>query len=170
MDEDQEPLLPPNEEVGEELERLARETLEAQSGTADHVGARRRCQRVIDLYAEGKILEARDQFHAAWVMLCGETQGHFNLARMFSRRATEQGEERGWTLRAMAWDRWLVAGGKPQRFGTQIIKQHGHWSLGTVDTEISDLERALFAVPPLYVQRQRAEQLERQERTEEGGE
>jgi hypothetical protein len=165
MDE-QDPLLPLNEEPSEELERLARETLEAQAGTADPVGARRRCQRVIDLYAQGSVLDARDNFHAAWVMLCGETQGHYSMARMFARRATEMGEERAWTLRAMAWDRWLVATGRPQRFGTQIIKQHGHWSLGTVEPGVSDLERALYAVPPLYVQRQRAEQLERQEGAE----
>jgi hypothetical protein len=168
MDDDEEPLLPADENPSEELERLARETLEAQSGTADPVGARRRCQRVIDLYAQGSILDARDNFHAAWVMLCGETQGHYSLARMFARRATEMGEERGWTLRAMAWDRWLVAGGKPQRFGTQIIKQNGRWSLGTVEPAVSDLERALYAVPPLYVQRLRAEQLERQESGEAG--
>jgi hypothetical protein len=168
MDEDEEPLLPHHEEPGEELERLARETLEAQAGTADPVGARRRCQRVIDLYAQGAVVEARDNFHAAWVMLCGETQGHYSLARMFARRATEMGEERAWTLRAMAWDRWLVAGGKPQRFGTQIIKQQGRWSLGSVEAGVSDLERAFYAVPPLYVQRQRAEQLERQESDDEG--
>jgi hypothetical protein len=114
------------------------------------------------------VVEARDNFHAAWVMLCGETQGHYSLARMFARRATEMGEERAWTLRAMAWDRWLVAGGKPQRFGTQIIKQQGRWSLGSVEAGVSDLERAFYAVPPLYVQRQRAEQLERQESDDEG--
>lgn len=165
MDDDEEPLLPPREDPNEELERLARETLEAQAGTADPVGARRRCQRVIDLYAQGAVVDARDNFHAAWVLLCGETLGHYNLARLFARRATELGEERAWTLRAMAWDRWLVAGGKPQRFGTQIIKQGGRWSLGSVDPGVNDLERALYAVPPLYVQMQRAEQLERQERS-----
>lgn len=163
MDEHNEALPPQNEEPSDELERLARETLEAQSGTADPVGARRRCQRVIELYAKGVIVEARDNFHAAWVMLCGETQGHYSLARVFARRATELGEERAWTLRAMAWDRLLVASGKPQRFGTQIIKQNGRWSLGAVEPGIDDAERALYAVPPLYVQRQRAEQLQRQE-------
>ena len=163
MSDDTASWEPPSEAPDEELERLARETLEAQAGTADPVGARRRCQRVSDLYAAGKGEAARDHVHAAGVMICGESQAHYGLARMFARRATELGEARGWSLRAMAWDRWLVAGGKPQRFGTQIIKQHGLWSLGAVEPEVSDLERALFAVPPLYIQRQRAEQLQRQE-------
>lgn len=151
------------EDAGDELMRLAREAIEAQSGSVDTEGARRRCQRVFDLYTQGEIRSAQDHFHAAWVMLCGETQGHFSMARMFSRRATELGEERAWTLQAMAWDRWLVATGKPQRFGTQIIKQNGRWSLGVVDPRVSDFDRALFAVPPLFVQVQRAEQLQRQE-------
>jgi hypothetical protein len=163
MDDEFAPLEPQGESPGDELERLARETLEAQAGTADPVGARQRCQRVIDIYAAGAVQDARDNFHAAWVLICGESQGHYNLARRFARRATELGETRAWTLRAMAWDRWLVASGKPQRFGTQIIKQAGRWSLGAVEPAVSDLERALFAVPPLYVQQQRAEQLERQE-------
>jgi hypothetical protein len=66
----------------------------------------------------------------------------------------------------MAWDRWLVASGKPQRFGTQMIKQDGRWSLGAVDPATNDFERALYAVPPLYVQEQRAKQLQRQEEEE----
>ncbi|NTV63506.1 MAG: hypothetical protein HGA65_08225 [Oscillochloris sp.] len=163
MDDDQEALIPEHEETSQELERLAREAIEAQSGSVDMSGARGRCQRVIELYSADLIRSARDHFHAAWVMLCGETQGHYRMARMFARQSTELGESRAWTLRAMAWDRWLVASGKPQRFGTQIIKQEGRWSLGAVDPQVSDFDRALYAVPPLYVQRQSAEQLQRRE-------
>lgn len=161
--EDEDPLFSERDEASEELARLAREAIEAQAGTIDMAGARRRCQRVIELYSAGLVRNSRDHFHAAWVMLCGETQGHYSMARMFARRATDLGEERAWTLRAMAWDRWLVASGQPQRFGTQIIKQGGRWSLGEVDPRVSDLDRALYAVPPLYVQRQSAEQLQRRE-------
>ncbi|MCS6881239.1 MAG: hypothetical protein RMK84_02970 [Oscillochloridaceae bacterium] len=152
------------ESPGEELERLARESLEAQADPSDLTAMRARCRRVIDLYAQGRIVDALDNFHAAWVLLCGESAAHFKLARMFARRAAELGEARSWTLEAMAWDRWLVASGKPQRFGTQILKQHGRWSLGAVDPAVSDLERAFYGVPPLYVQQQRVEQLRRQER------
>ncbi len=161
--DDEDASLPEREEPSEELARLAREAIEAQAGSVDMAGSRRRCQRVIDIYSAGHVSDGRDHFHAAWVMLCGETPGHFSMARMFARRATEIGEERAWTLRAMAWDRWLVANGQPQRFGTQIIKQGGRWSLGEVDPGVTDLDRALYAVPPLYVQRQSAEQLQRRE-------
>jgi hypothetical protein len=164
---DEDTWLPPeNEDPQEELMRLAREAVESQTGTVDMAAARRRCQRVIDLYAQGSFADARDYFHAAWVLLCGETPGHYSLARTFARQSSDLGEERAWTLRAMAWDRWLVASGKPQRFGTQMIKQGGRWSLGDVDTATTDFDRALYAVPPLYVQEQRAEQLQRQEEEE----
>jgi hypothetical protein len=161
---DEENWLPPeNEDPHDELMRLAREAVESQTGTVDMAAARVRCQRVIDLYAQGIFADSRDYFHAAWVMLCGETPGHYSLARTFARQSADLGEERAWTLQAMALDRWLVASGMPQRFGTQMIKQDGRWSLGSVDPKTSDLDRALFAVPPLYVQLQRAEQLQRQE-------
>ncbi|MEI6775542.1 MAG: hypothetical protein WCK70_01445 [Chloroflexales bacterium] len=161
--DDEDVTFPEREGSSEELARLAREAIEAQTGSIDMAGARRRCQRVIDMYSKGLIRDGRDHFHAAWVMLCGESQGHYSMARMLARRATELGEERAWTLRAMSWDRWLVKNGHPQRFGTQIIKQDGRWSLGEVDPRVSDLDRALYAVPPLYVQRQSAEQLQRRE-------
>ncbi|WP_129626871.1 hypothetical protein [Candidatus Oscillochloris fontis] len=162
MDDDELPI-PEEESTNVELARLAREAIAAQAGEIDMQAARQRCQRVIDLYSAGQIVNGADYFHAAWVMLCGETQGHYHMARVLARQATEQGEERAWSLRAMAWDRWLVASGKPQRFGTQIIKQGGRWSLGPVDPDMSDLERAMYGVPPLYVQHQNAEQLQRRE-------
>lgn len=167
MESEQDPQGPQHETPSEELERLARETLEAQAGTLDPIGARRRCQRVFEIAAANGIVDGRDHFHAAWVMLCGESQSHFATARRFAREATLLGELRGWTLRAMAWDRWLMAGGQPQRFGTQIVKQGGRWSLGPVAPGVSDEERALYAVPPLYVQRQRADQRARQEDSNE---
>ncbi len=163
MDDEFAPLEPENGDAGDELERLAQESLEAEGEQHDTVQARQRCQRVIDLAHAGLVQDARDNFHAAWVLICGDSATHYQLARYFARRACALGEPRAWTLRAMAWDRWLIAVGKPQRFGTQILKQAGHWSLGAVDPSITDLERAFFAVPPLYVQQQRAEQLQNEE-------
>ncbi|NJP05822.1 MAG: hypothetical protein HC837_09475 [Chloroflexaceae bacterium] len=151
------------EEPGDELARMAQETIQEQVGSTDVANIRVRCQRVIDLYAKGSIQDSRDNFHAALVLLYGEKTAHYDLSRTFSRRAALMGEARAWTLFAMSWDRWLISLGQPQRFGTQIIKREGRWSLGAVDTTISDLERAMYAVPPLFVQQQRAEQLQRQE-------
>jgi hypothetical protein len=152
---------------GDELARLAYETIEGQMGSNEAAAMRIRCQRVIDLYAEGAIIEPRDYFHAAVVLLYGEKSAHYELSRNFSRRAAKEGESRAWTVSAMAWDRWLLAVGKPQRFGTQIIRKDGRWSLGNVDPQISDIDRAFYGVPPLHVQQQRAVQLQRQEDADE---
>ncbi|MCU0494401.1 MAG: hypothetical protein MUD01_22660 [Chloroflexaceae bacterium] len=164
--EDEEPL-DELETPAQELARLAAETVQAQAEAPDPAAARTRCQRVLDMYARGDLLEGRDYFHAAWVLLFGETPAHYELSRTFARRATELGDERGWTVVAMAWDRALVKSGKPQRFGTQIVKQGGRWSLGQVDERVTDTERAMYGVPPLFVQQQRAQERQRQEDLEE---
>lgn len=152
-----------NEQPDEELARLAQETINSQVNGDDAPEMRIRCQRVIDLYAAGKVLEPRDFFHAALVLLYGEKTSHYELARTFALRSARAGEGRAWTVYAMAWDRWLLSVNRPQRYGTQIIKRNGLWTVGEVDTTVSDNERALLAVPPLYVQKQRAAQLQRQE-------
>ncbi len=154
------------ETVSEELMRLARETLESQN-TNESTSTRERCQRVIDLYAQGAILEARDNFHAALVLLYGERTAHYELATMFAHRAARLGESRAWSVVAMAQDRWLIAEGQPQRFGTQIIRQGGRWTLGRIDPQTTDLQRAMYGVLPLYVQQQRAEQLQRREEADQ---
>ncbi len=151
------------EDSSDELARMAQETIEEQMNAPDVANMRTRCQRVIDLYAKGMIEDGRDHFHAGLVLLHGERTAHYELARTFSRRASDMGEARAWTVQAMAWDRWLLSLGKPQRFGTQIIKQQGRWSLGDVDVRITDSLRAFYGVPPLFVQEQRVRQLQRQE-------
>ncbi|NJK82342.1 MAG: hypothetical protein HC893_14255 [Chloroflexaceae bacterium] len=154
------------ETVAEELARLAQETLEAQAGSSSTAAMRERCQRIIELFAKGAILEARDNFHAALVLLYGERLSHYDLARTFAWRAAKLGESRSWSVYAMAWDRWLIAAGKPQRFGTQIIRLNGRWTLGLVDPEVNDQQRAMYGVLPLYVQEERAKQLQRQEESD----
>ncbi len=165
MDEEMFEGIPGDESPAEELARLAQETIESQMGSTDPAAMRIRCQRVIDLYANGSILEARDHLHAALVLLYGEKSAHYELARTFAQRAARQGESRAWTVTAMAWDRWLLAMQRPQRFGTQIIKKNGRWSLGEVEPDMNDKERAFYGVPPLHVQQQRAKQLQSQEET-----
>jgi hypothetical protein len=168
MDEEMyENPFPEDDDPGEELARMAQETIESQSAAPDAINARRRCERVLELYEQGHIQNARDTFHASLVMLYGDRPTNYELAHTLAARAAELGEQRAWTLQAMALDRWLLSVGRPQRFGTQIIKQAGRWSLGEIDDKVSDSERAMYGVPPLFVQQQRAQQLQRQEEQEE---
>lgn len=159
--DDLDDLLP--EEEQDELTRLAQETIESQMGVVDAADIRRRCGRVLDMYSAGELHDSRDHFHAALVLLYGEKPSHFDLARLLAYQSARMGDSRAWSLYAMAWDRWLLALGKPQRFGTQIIRQQGRWSVGALDERTTDNERAFYGVPPLFVQQQRARQLQYQE-------
>ncbi|HMP42686.1 MAG TPA: hypothetical protein PKA05_20065 [Roseiflexaceae bacterium] len=115
------------------------------------------------LYAAGLITNGPDNYHAALVMLYGEERAHFDLARTFARRAAALGDSRAWSLVAAAWDRALLARGEPQRFGTQFVREEGRWTLGKVDPSVTDSLRAFYGVPPLWVQQQSADQLQRRE-------
>ncbi|HWQ15107.1 MAG TPA: hypothetical protein VNL77_20080 [Roseiflexaceae bacterium] len=151
-----------------ELERLAEEQInDLDSEGEDRVrrGKIRR-ERVVALYAQGAVESAQDNYHAALVMLYGDDSAHYDMARTFARRAAALGEQRAWSVVAAAWDRSLLARGAPQRFGTQFIRENGRWSLGEVDPRVSDAERAMYGVPPLWVQQQSVEQLQRREDAE----
>lgn len=158
-----EPEVPEN--VSKELERLAEEQLsDAESDSGDRIrrGKDRR-QRVLELYGRGEVRTPDDHYHAALVMLYGDDIQHFDLARTFAKRATALGSQRAWSIIAAAWDRSLIARGRPQRYGTQFIRDKGRWTLGNVDTRITDSDRAFYGVPPLWVQQQAVDRLQRRE-------
>lgn len=153
-----------NEPV-DELERLADETL--QDTDSDDEGRRtrgkQRRDRVLELYGQGAVQTDEDHYHAALVLLYGDDLAHFELARVLARRAAAMGESRAWSVTAAAWDRSLIARGEPQRFGTQFVRENGVLSLGPVDPTVTDSLRALYGVPPLWVQQQTLERLRRRE-------
>jgi hypothetical protein len=151
-----------------ELERLAEEQindLESEGEDRAQRGKQRR-ERVVELYAQGAVDSAQDHYHAALVMLYGDEPPQYDLARTFANRAAKLGEQRAWSVMAAAWDRALLAQGAPQRFGTQFVRENGRWSLGEVDPAVTDAERAMYGVPPLWVQRQNVEQLQRRDDAE----
>jgi hypothetical protein len=153
------------EELSAELERLAEEQVNDLDNEGEDRGLRskQRRERVVALYARGVLRSAQDFYYAALVLLYGDDVAHFDLARTFAKRAATMGEMRAWSVIAAAWDRSLLARGRPQRFGTQFIREHGRWSLGKIDQRVNDYQRALYGVPPLWYQQQNVEQLQRRE-------
>lgn len=153
------------EDTSAELERLAEEQLndiESEAEDRRRRGKSRR-ERVLTLYGQGAIHTSEDNYHAALVMLYGEDVAHFELSRTFAKRAAALGNAKSWSLIAAAWDRSLIARGKPQRYGTQFIRENGRWSLGPIDQRVTDSERAFYGVPPLWVQQQAVDRLQRRE-------
>lgn len=153
------------EDPSAELERLAEEQINDLDSTGDERTRRGRTrrERVLALYGQGALRSPQDNYHAALVMLYGDDIAHFELAKTFAQRAGALGESRAWSVIAAAWDRSLLGRGQPQRFGTQFVREQGRWSLGQVDPRVTDAQRALYGVPPLWVQQQNAEQLQRRE-------
>lgn len=153
------------EDSSAELERLAEEQINDLESTGEERlrhGKERR-ERVLLLYGQGALRSAQDNYHAALIMLYGEDVAHFELAKTFAERASLIGEPRAWSVIAAAWDRSLIGRGLPQRFGTQFIRENGRWSLGKIDSRITDAERAFYGVPPLWVQQQNVEQIQQRD-------
>ena len=154
-----------SEDPSMELERMAEEQInDLDSESEDRTRrSKQRRERVLTLYGQGALRSAPDNYFAALIMLYGDDVAHFELARTFAKRATVLGEPRAWSVVAAAWDRALLGRGQPQRFGTQFIRENGRWSLGKVDPHVTDSQRALYGVPPLWVQQQNVDQLQRRE-------
>jgi RimJ/RimL family protein N-acetyltransferase len=119
----------------------------------------RRRRQVEALVAAGTLACAEDSFHAAMVLQHGSEREHYRRAHELAMRAVELGSEAGRWLAAATLDRWLMAGGLPQRFGTQFRSEGGRWVLWTVDPATSDAERAEWSVPPLAEALRRVEEL-----------
>jgi hypothetical protein len=120
----------------------------------------RRRRRVEQLLVEGTVLDPDDLFHAAMVFQHGADRSHFLRAHELAKRAAELGSTRHarW-LAAAAYDRWLMTGGLPQKYGTQYRFASGRWVLHEVDPTTSDEERARWDVPPLAGALRRADQM-----------
>ena len=114
----------------------------------------KRLERVKALYFDGKIITGPDFFNAALVMQHGHVPEDYQLAHDFAIVAVSKGrgEQASW-LAAASEDRFLMAIGWKQRFGTQLS--------GTiiVDGAVTDHLREELNVPPLAEEGERAKSL-----------
>jgi hypothetical protein len=86
----------------------------------------RRRRRVEQLLAEGTVADPDDLFHAAMVFQHGADRAHYLRSHELAKRAADLGSTRParW-LAAAAYDRWLMTGGLPQKYGTQYRFANG---------------------------------------------
>ena len=142
-----------------ELERLGDEQLHDDEAPRRQM----RCGRVCDIAVAGGIRTPSDFYFAALVLMHGVTVDEYATALYFARTAAHRGDGRAWSIVAACWDRWLIAKGAPQRYGTQFLRINGVWTVEPIDPTVTDVERALYAVPPLWVQRKSAALLQRRD-------
>ena len=112
--------------------------------------SRRRRVVVLKLLQQGKITLAPDLYHAAMIYQHGTCADHFKLANELAERSMNLGYQPARWLYAASRDRYLVAVGCPQQFGTQLHwdKVRG-WYMPTLDFHTTDEDRAKYDVPPI---------------------
>jgi hypothetical protein len=82
-------------------------------------------KRVKEMYTAGELHTGADYYNVAMVLQHGKTPEDFLLAHELCIIAIMKGENRAKWLAAASEDRFLMAIGRPQRFGTQYRSTAG---------------------------------------------
>lgn len=130
-------------------ERVLRELGQDFIKQADDEARHHRLE-VLQLLQEGKIAIPADLYHAAMIFQHGTYANHFKLANELAERSMTLGYQPARWLYAATRDRYLLAIGRPQQFGTQLHwdKIRG-WYMPALDFHTTDEDRAKYDVPPI---------------------
>ena len=105
---------------------------------------------VLQFLREGTIALAADLYHAAMIYQHGTCAEHFKLANDLAERSMALGYQPARWLYAASRDRYLLAVGQPQQFGTQLHwDKKRQWYLPGLDFRTTDQDRAQYDVPPI---------------------
>lgn len=98
-----------------------------------------------------QLTEAIDYYHAALIFQHGESVEDFQQAHHLAREALNRGHQPAKWMYASTYDRWQLAIGKAQVYGTQfVLDAAGAWQLAEpIDRTFPDSERIKYNVPPL---------------------
>jgi hypothetical protein len=100
--------------------------------------------------------DPEDYFHAAKLFQHGDAPEDAWKAHTLATQAAALGYRPARWLAAAALDRWLMYQGKPQKYGTQYVWDGYRDRLWDVEPATTDDERAVWDVPPLAEQIQKA--------------
>ena len=121
----------------------------------------RECKRISDeamkMYIDNELTNPLDAFHAAILLHHGIENEYVAVANDLCRYAVARLGDDHKDIRSARWlyaasyDRMLVRDGKPQKFGTQFIKnKDGKFELATpIDPATTDEERTLYGIPTI---------------------
>jgi len=113
------------------------------------VSDRARERRTKELYRANELRTGADYYHAALILQHASSAEDYLLAHEFCVVAVAKGESRAGWLAAATQDRFLLAIGRPQRFGTQITSGGGApINLDESANAATDALRAALDVPP----------------------
>lgn len=120
--------------------------------------AERRAE-VLRMLREGRLSTAEDMEKAATIFNHGRCLDHFALAAVLAAEAVARGSTQARRTYAVNLDRYLVAAGRRQKFGTQmrgVPGRPGACELAPVDPATTDDERRSYGVEPLVALRAKA--------------
>jgi hypothetical protein len=110
-------------------------------------------QMVYQFLAQSLLVEPTDLHHAAVVLQSTDTatcRENFMLAYFMAVEASRKGYDSAKYLSATSLDKYLVASGVRQRYGTQYGQDRfGRYVIMPFDTTISDHDRAAYNVPSM---------------------
>ena len=110
-------------------------------------------QQVYQYLAQSLLIEPVDLYRAALVLQNADTatsKENFMLAYYLAMEAAKKGHEEAKFLSAASLDKYLVASGLRQKYGTQIGRDHfGRYYVSPFDTSTTDADRAVWDVPGL---------------------
>ena len=112
-----------------------------------------RLQRTRELYAAGALRTGPDWLHAALILQHSSEADDYLLAHEMCVAALALGEKGARWLVAATEDRFLMAIGRKQRFGTQYqpASEPGKFQLAPTDPQVTDELRVALGAPPLGV-------------------
>lgn len=108
-----------------------------------------RLQKVLEMVRLNRLSSGRDFYRAAVLVQRSEVFEHIVLAHDLSLTALALGEKQASAVSASTEDRFLLAKGLKQRYGTQYAKSGLNVEIAPLSDGVTDTMRALAGVPPL---------------------
>jgi len=108
-----------------------------------------RLQKTLEMVRSNSLRTAGDFFRAAVVVQRSDDFEHILLAHDLSLTALALGEKHASAVCASTEDRFLLAKGLKQRYGTQYTKSGMKVEVAPVSDGVTDTMRAVTGVPPL---------------------
>jgi hypothetical protein len=115
---------------------------------------------VLGFIKDSKLATDLDFYYAAFVFQHGNCPEHYKLANELANESVKLGNEEAKWIYAASLDRYLLAIGEVQKFGTQYTSTDGcTYKLEPVDPATTDEERATYGVPSLAEAQEQAKEL-----------
>ena len=134
-----------------ELEQLYRATrADYESAHPDQTKRnKKRIKTVWKLRGKGHVCTPEDKMHASWVLSRSRDAEQAEVAFNYAKEAMMHHVDQARWLTAVSYDRWAVARGLEQRYGTQRAMENGRLCIYPLKAGATDEERKQYGHAPI---------------------